>query len=125
MIRSDVKIGDVIEVDGLELTVKEWSNDMDCRLCHYFCAKECGDIPCRPFDRIDRKSVYFAFNDFPYKQLGEVFSYGNVTLEVCQKEEIFAYCAECYFSKLPCFHVPCLIGQREDGQAVYYKRVDK
>lgn len=125
MIKSSVKIGAVVKIDGLKLTVKEWSNEMDCRLCHFFCTEECDNMPCKAYERADKKNVYFGFEDFPYKQIGEIFRYGDFTLEVCTKEEIFSYCAECHFSKLPCNHVPCLISQREDGKAVYYKRLNK
>lgn len=125
MIKSSVKIGDTVKIDGLELVVKEWSEEMDCQKCYCYCTAECDDMPCRAYERPDKKNVYFVCRELPDKPIGEEFCYGNATLVACQKEENNPCCAKCYFRQLRCEHVPCMIWQRADRKIVYYKRVDK
>ena len=125
MIKSSVKIGEVVKIDGLELIVKEWSNETDCVLCRYFCTAECDDIPCKGHERPDKTNVYFSCMMLPDKPIGEEFYYGNATLVACSRKGIGSRCAKCYFRRLPCHHVPCMAFRRADGKAVYYKRVDK
>lgn len=125
MIKSNVRIGDVVKIGGLELTVKEWSNEMDCVLCRYYCTEECDNMPCKAYKRPDKKNVYFTCSELPDKTIGEEFCYGNATLVACSWEGIGSRCVKCYFRRLPCHHVPCMSFRRADGKAVYYKRIDK
>lgn len=125
MIKNSIKIGETVKIDGLELIVKEWSSEMDCIDCRYYCTKQCGTIPCRRYERPDKKEVYFAYRELPDKPIGEEFCYGNATLVACQREENSPCCAKCYFKQLRCEHVPCMMWQRADRKTVYFKRVNK
>lgn len=55
--------------------------------------------------------------------VGDVVLYEDIKLEIIESDNIFYQCPRCFFNHRTCSGVACLMGERDDRNSIYFKKV--